>query len=211
MKVSSDTALMQRLREVGTSMSAEDGAPLFAPGDETTAFLLPISGHVRVEQTSPAGRQVVLYRLAPGDSCVITTSCLLSGHPYSAFGYAEGAVTALAIGASNFHKLMADDSDFRTLVLAAFSTRMMELTSVIDDLLLSRIDLKLALWLSNRADSGGLIAMTHQQIATELGSVREVVSRVLKEFEQRGWVRLARGSLVVLRPDELRRLSREAA
>ncbi len=201
-------ALLTRLRKIGTPVEVENATMLFSPGDDGETFLIAETGHIRVEQTSPSGRSVVLYRVGPGDSCVMTTSCMLSGVPYSAYGYAEGDVTALAIGRAVFDRLLAEDAEFRSAVFAAFSHRLVELTSVIDDLLLNKMDQKLAHWLANQAQHTNRIEATHQMIAVELGSAREVISRILKDFERRGWVGLERGIVNLADPAELRRHAR---
>ncbi|MDA8586596.1 Crp/Fnr family transcriptional regulator [Rhodobacteraceae bacterium] len=201
------TSLLSRLAAVGTEVAVGDGLVLFSPGDNGEAFLIARSGSIRVEQTSPSGRSVVLYRVGPGDSCVMTTSCMLSGIPYSAYGYAEGDVAALAIGRAAFDRLLVEDAEFRGVVFAVFSHRLIELTSVIDDLLLNRMDQKLAHWLASQARTTLHISATHQKIAAELGSAREVMSRILKDFERRGWVTLERGAITI---DDLAALNRHA-
>lgn len=176
---------------MGEQISAPDGTCLFQPGDESGAFLIVTQGSVRVEQTNIGGRTVVLYRVAPGDSCVLTTTCLLSGRSYPGYGYAEGQVSAIAISPEKFRDLMGRDRVFQNLVFQSFADRVGEFTDVIDDLLEHRTDLRLARWLARhgRAD----IHMTQQELAQELGTAREVVSRSLKAFERRGWIALARG------------------
>ncbi|GFE49671.1 Crp/Fnr family transcriptional regulator [Roseobacter cerasinus] len=185
----------------GDALEAPDGACLFRPGDEGRAFLIVKSGAVRVEQTNSAGRTVVLYRVEAGDSCVLTTTCLLSGKPYSGYGYAEGAVTAVAISANRFKSLLASDNQFQELVFRGFAARVGELTDVIDDLLEHRTDLRLARWLARRGK--GQLRMTRQELAQELGTAREVASRTLKSFERRGWISISRGSVDILKPDAL--------
>jgi len=172
-----------------------DGSQLFGPGDPSEMFLIPLAGAVRVEHTGPTGRSVVLYRVAPGDSCVMTTSCLLSGAPYEAYGYAEGDVEAIAMPAAAFRELIERDREFRDLALSAFSRWIVELVEVIDELLIHRVDLRLAAWLSERASAGMVVSATHQSIAAELGTAREVVSRILKEFERLGWLTVNRGEI----------------
>ena len=179
----------------GDALEAPDGACLFRPGDEGRAFLIVKSGAVRVEQTNSAGRTVVLYRVEAGDSCVLTTTCLLSGKPYSGYGYAEGTVTAVAISAQKFRSLLNTDTRFQELVFRGFAARVGELTNVIDDLLEHRTDLRLARWIAARGTPE--IRMTQQEIAQELGTAREVVSRTLKSFETKGWISIGRGSLSV--------------
>jgi CRP/FNR family transcriptional regulator len=186
---------------------APDGARIFGPGDPAEAFLIALSGAVRVEHMGPTGRSVVLYRVAPGESCVMTTSCLLSGAPYEAYGHAEGDVEAVAMPATAFRELIEREPEFRDLALSAFSRRMVELVEVIDELLLHRVDLRLAGWLLEQAAPGGAVTATHQAIAAELGTAREVVSRILKDFERRGWLGRARGEIRLRDRDALRRFA----
>lgn len=186
----------------GDVISAPAGSLIFAPGDESRAFLIVIDGAVRVEQTNSAGRTVVLYRVESGDSCVLTTTCLLSDRPYSGFGYAEGDVKAIAISPAKFRVLLQNDRVFQELVFQGFASRVGELTDVIDDLLEHRTDLRLARWLANWADSE--IGMKQAEIAQELGTAREVVSRALKTFEERGWITIGRGRISILKREALR-------
>lgn len=180
----------------GNRIHVPDGTCLFRPGDESRAFLFVLSGSVRVEQTNAAGRTVVLYRVAAGDSCVLTTTGLLSGRPYSGYGYAEGNVTAVSIPAQRFRSLLSSEPKFQEIVFRNFAARVGELTDVIDDLLIHRTDQRIARWLANRA--GPTIHVTQQELAQELGTVREVVSRTLKSFENRGWISSGRGTITVL-------------
>lgn len=180
----------------GEIISVPDGTLMFAPGDESQAFLIVTDGAVRVEQTNNAGRTVVLYRVAAGDSCVLTTTCLLSDRPYSGFGYAEGHVRAIAISPTRFRGLLQSDAAFQELVFKGFAVRVGELTDVIDDLLEHRTDLRLARWLGNRTETE--INMKQHEIAQELGTAREVVSRAFKAFEDRGWIKVGRGHISIL-------------
>lgn len=180
----------------GDEISAPDGALIFSPGDMSSAFLIVTSGAVRVEQTNSAGRTMVLYRVEAGDSCVMTTTCLLSDRPYSGFGYADGDVQAVAIAAPKFQRLLKNDAVFQKLVFQTYAHRVGELTDVIDDLLEHRTDLRLARWLAKRPEVE--IKKKQQEIAQELGTAREVVSRTLKAFEEWGWIKIGRGNVTVL-------------
>lgn len=186
----------------GDTVAVSDGTCLFRPGDAGQAFLIVTSGAVRVEQTNSAGRTVVLYRVEAGDSCVLTTTCLLSDVPYSGYGYAEGTVQAVAIPLATFRALLASDPRFQELVFRGFATRVGELTTVIDDLLEHRTDLRLARWLARQ--TGPQLQMTQHEVAQELGTAREVVSRALKSFETRGWIQIGRGTITLLHPEALR-------
>lgn len=185
----------------GDAVRVPDGTCLFRPGDDGRAFLIVESGSVRVEQTNSAGRTVVLYRVEAGDSCVLTTTCLLSGQPYSGYGYAEGTVSAIAISPDRFRALLSTDPRFQELVFRGFAARVGELTHIIDELLEHRTDMRLARWLANRRDSE--LHMTQQAVAQELGTAREVISRTLKSFETKGWIQLGRGSVIIIDTDAL--------
>ena len=192
----------------GQKLTLSDGATVFSPGDESSVFFIVTNGAVRVEQTNSAGRTVVLYRVGAGDSCVLTATCLLSGHAYAAFGHAEGEVEAYALAPETFRRLLRVDPAFQTRVIGGFAARVGELTGVIDDLLEHRTDLRLARWLAGR--TVGAVEMTQTEIAQELGTAREVVSRALKAFQTRGWVRLERGKVHVLSLEALRRHGTQA-
>lgn len=200
--------LLDRVRLRAAKVSAPDGTCLFSPGSSAESFLIVLSGAVRLEQTAISGRSIVLYRVMPGESCVMTTSCLLSGAPYGSFGYAEGQLDALALGQNAFRALLSEDAAFMAAVFSVFSERLVELTHVIDELLLHRVDQKLATWLANQWQHGKAIAVTHQALAQELGTAREVVSRTLKDFERRNWVSLARGAITVLSVVDLARFGK---
>jgi len=187
----------------GEIISVPDGTLIFAPGDESQAFLIVTTGAVRVEQTNNAGRTVVLYRVEAGDSCVLTTTCLLSDRPYSGFGYAEGHVKAIAISPTRFRGLLQSDATFQELVFRGFAARVGELTDVIDDLLEHRTDLRLARWLGSQTETE--IKMKQHEIAQELGTAREVVSRAFKAFEVCGWIRIGRGQISILDGAALRK------
>ncbi len=199
--------LAARIAARGRPVVLADGARVFAPGEKSESFFLLLRGTVRVEHTSSSGRSVVLYRVGPGEGCVMTTSCLLSGAAYEAFGYTEGEVEAIALPAAAFRRLIEEEPGFRDLALGTFSRRIIELVEVIDELLLHRVDLRLAGWLAERAGTDGSIAGTHQALAAELGTAREVVSRILKEFERRGWLAVGRGTITVHARDALRRFA----
>jgi CRP/FNR family transcriptional regulator len=187
-------ALRETVAARAGRLSAPDGHTLFSPGEACRGFVVVLSGSVRVEHTGPSGRTVKLYRVGPGETCVVTTACLMTEGQYPAWGIAEGAVEALALPPGSFATLMRESEAFRAMALGVFATRLTELVEVIDELLLHRVDLRLAAWLAAHAPA---VQATHQVVASELGSAREVVSRILKDFERRGWVGLARGEIAV--------------
>jgi len=180
---------------------------IFGPGQAPEAFLLLISGTVRVQQVSETGREIVLYRVSAGDSCALTTACLMGYEDYQAEAIAETDVEAVAIPRATFDDLIARSVDFRRFVFTAFSHRVTDLFKVIEEVAFSRVDVRLAQRLLERANSAGRIDLTHQQLAAELGTAREVVSRQLTEFQRRGWITTSRGAIDITRPTALRQLA----
>jgi len=173
------------------------GTVLFQDGSECSAYVLVMDGAIRVQKVSESGREIVLYRVEGGQSCVLTTNCLIAREDYSAQGIAETAVRALVLPAPTFRALLGKSEAFRDFVFSAYATRIADLLLLIEEVAFGRIDMRLASWLRGRCDAGGTIQATHQDIATELGTAREVISRQLKEFERRGWVSLHRGRVEV--------------
>lgn len=172
------------------------GTVVFQDGSECSSYVVVIDGSIRVQKVSEGGREIVLYRVESGQSCVLTTNCLIGREDYAAEGIAETDVRALVVPAATFRALLGKSEAFRDFVFAAYATRISDLLMLIEEVAFGRIDVRLAGWLRARAD-GGDIRATHQDIATELGTAREVVSRQLKEFERRGWVTLHRGRIEV--------------
>jgi CRP/FNR family transcriptional regulator len=188
-------------------LKVKKNTTVFGPGKAPEYLLLLLDGTVRVQQTSETGREIVLYRVSTGESCILTTACLLAHEDYQALGIAETDVTAVAIQRSTFDELIAKSSVFRRFVFAAFSQRMTDIFRLVDEVAFHRIDIRLAQKLLQLAGEGSQISITHQQLAAELGTAREVVSRQLQEFQRRNWVLIGRGSLAITNPSELQKLS----
>jgi CRP/FNR family transcriptional regulator len=170
-------------------------ALIFRPGNPAENLLLLLSGTVRIQQLSEDGREIVLYRVHAGESCVLTTACLLAFEDYSAEGIAETEIEAIMIPRDVFDELMAISKEFRAFVFEAYSKRITDLFLVIEEIAFKRMYIRVAQKLLELQDARFVLRLTHQQLATELGTAREVISRQLKEFERRGWVRLSRGEI----------------
>ena len=183
------------------------GTVLFQDGTECSNYVLVIEGSVRVQKVAENGREIVLYRVERGQSCVLTTNCLIARDDYAAEGVAETAVKALILPAPTFRTLLAKSDAFRDFVFSAYAARISDLLMLIEEVAFGRIDVRLGAWLRQHADAAGEIKATHQDIAVELGTAREVVSRQLKEFERRGWVALGRGRIELRDRDGIDSLS----
>ncbi|TPE51398.1 Crp/Fnr family transcriptional regulator [Amaricoccus solimangrovi] len=182
---------------------------IFGPGKAPENLLLLLEGTVRVQQTSESGREVFLYRVNAGESCVLTTACLLGYEEYTAEGVAETDLVAALVPRATFDELIARSPEFRRFVFAAYSRRITELFRVIEEVAFRRIDLRLAQKLLKLAGPDRVLNATHQSLALELGTAREVISRQLQEFQRRGWVELGRGTIQITAPAALRRLAED--
>jgi CRP/FNR family transcriptional regulator len=182
---------------------------IFGPGKAPENLLLLLEGTVRVQQTSDTGREVFLYRVAAGESCVLTTACLLAYEDYSAEGIAETNLRAVLVPRRTFDDLISRSPEFRRFVFTAYSRRITDLFTVIEEIAFRRVDVRLAQKLLAMAGTDGTLQATHQDLALELGSAREVISRQLQEFQRRGWVELGRGVVRITAPAGLRRLAEE--
>ncbi|MGE5477977.1 MAG: Crp/Fnr family transcriptional regulator [Bacteroidales bacterium] len=196
-----DSARM--LEGAARMVSIPAGTVLFQDGSECSAYVLVIDGSIRVQKVSEGGREIVLYRVETGQSCVLTTNCLIAHEDYAAEGIAETEVRALVVPAATFRTLLGKSEAFRDFVFAAYASRIADLLMLIEEVAFGRIDVRLAGWLRSRAAPHEEIRATHQDIATELGTAREVISRQLKEFERRGWLSLYRGRIQVKDRDGL--------
>lgn len=176
-------------------VSVPEGTEVFAPGQSADNLLLLLDGTVRVQQLSETGREVFLYRVHAGESCVLTTACMLAFEEYAAYGIAETDVRAVAIPRGTFDALAGRSEVFRSFVFTAYSRRITDLFSLIDSIVFQRMDVRLAARLLELADAGGTVHATHQVLSTELGTAREVISRTLAEFQRRGWVTQKRGAV----------------
>ncbi|HEY9040179.1 MAG TPA: Crp/Fnr family transcriptional regulator [Roseovarius sp.] len=202
--------IKQTLLARSTIIGAPRGTVLFGPGKSPENMLFLLEGSVRVQQTSEGGREIVLYRIHAGESCVLTTACLLAYDDYAAEGIAETDISAAAIPRPVFDDLVATSAEFRKFVFFAFSKRITDLFLMIDQVAFQRIDVRLAQKLQELAQGMPEVQTTHQQLAAELGSAREVISRQLQEFQRRGWITQTRGTITLTDPDALAKLAKLA-
>lgn len=198
-----------RLLQLARLVRVQKGRTVFSPSNIPDGLLFLVDGVVRVSQTSESGREIVLYRVEAGQSCVLTTACMLAEEAYNAEGIAESDVVAVVLPRSAFDSLTAEEPAFRKFVFAAYSRRLIDLLRVVDDVAFGRIDVRLAGCLLGLANSNAQVVATHQQLASELGTAREVISRVLQDFQKREMVSQTRGRITLTNQEHLRRIADE--
>ncbi|WP_412478891.1 Crp/Fnr family transcriptional regulator [Azonexus sp. IMCC34839] len=181
------------------------GTQVFAEHQPCQGFPLLLDGSIKVVKQAPNGRELMLYRVAPGGSCIITSSCLLGHTDYNARGIAETPLTLLIVPAPAFAALLAEHPPFRDFVFHLFAERISELMQLVEEVAFARLDQRLAKLLLARNET--TINATHQQLADELGSVREIVSRLLKGFAAQGLVTLGREQITLTDNDGLQKLA----
>ena len=205
-----DDPAWQEVLAASRTMTVPPDTPVFHEGAECTVYMLVLHGSVRVQKTAENGREITLYRVENGQSCVLTTSCLLAGDRYPAEGITETEVEAVTIPVAAFQKGLDGSPGFRRFVFEAYGRRITNLVVLVEALAFGRLDSRLADLLLRRS-ADGRVQATHHAMAAELGTAREVISRQLKEFERRGWVRLERGRVSLLDPSALQSLMENAA
>ncbi len=190
----------------GLAVRFRAGDVLYRPGDAAKGWILVESGRVRVSLTADTGREVVLYRLNAGESCLLTTSALMTSEMMIAEAVAETDIEARLVPAVAFERLLGEDAGFRRAVLRNYAERVADLVVVIQDVMFHALPQRLARLLRAKA-KGRRVEATHQAIAGELGSAREVVTRALQRFEREGLIRVERGQVEIVDEAALARIA----
>ncbi|MCG2578532.1 Crp/Fnr family transcriptional regulator [Dechloromonas sp. XY25] len=184
------------LTQAAAVMHIPAGSQVFAEHQPCQGFPLLLEGNIKVIKLAASGRELMLYRVIPGGSCIISSSCLLGHTDYNARGVAETPLTLLALPVDEFSRLLVEHATFRDFVFHLFTERIAELMQLVEEVAFARLDQRLAKLLLARHDNA--LNVTHQQLADELGSVREIVSRLLKGFAAQGLVALGREQLTIV-------------
>ena len=184
-------------------MSVPAGTVLFSENSPCRGFPLVLEGEVKVSRSSGDGRSLELYRVVPGELCLVSSACLFRTQPLSAHGITTKPSTLILIPADIF-QCWLETPAFRNEVLGLFAERMADLTSLVDAVAFHKLDRRLAAALLGR---GQHLTITHQALADELGTVREIVTRLLRRFERDGWVVLGREQLQIVNSAALRELA----
>ncbi|MFY9260233.1 MAG: Crp/Fnr family transcriptional regulator [Gallionella sp.] len=180
------------------------GTVVFDEQQACQGFPLVLSGSIRVIKAAASGRELLLYRVVAGESCILTSSCLLGHTRYLARGIAEENLDMLFLPASVFHQWFSQDAGFRRYVFELFSERLTDLMELISAVAFQKLDQRLAGLLLHKTSP---IHATHQALADELGCAREIVSRLLKAFAEQGWVKLGREQVELTNPIALKKFS----
>jgi CRP/FNR family transcriptional regulator, anaerobic regulatory protein len=188
-------ALAPALREVRFPA----GHAIRRPGQSCDRIAFVTEGEVRVTRTGPTGREIALYRIVPGEACVLELSAAMSGTTYPAWAVASRPGRALTVPASELVRLMGEDEGLRAAIVGLLSSRLIEVMALVGEVAFEPMEDRLASLLRREARGDPpVVASTHEALARSLGTAREVVSRHLSQMAVRGEVRLARGAITLL-------------
>jgi CRP/FNR family transcriptional regulator len=203
-----DPQLAREFQQAAFLARIPAGAGVFAEGDRVDAIALLLSGAVRVYKIGETGREITLYRFGLGESCILTANAILSRQSFPAIATVEQDAEAAMVPAETFRAWVQRYDLWRAFVFDLLSQRLAMMLAIVDDVAFRRMDARVAGLLLERCQVHNPIHITHQEIAAELGSSREVISRILEDFVAHGWLRSARGQIELL---DLQALHRRAA
>lgn len=191
-------------------MDVPAGTVLFSPGDAVKGYVIVLQGRVSVSLTGASGREMLLYAVEPGQSCIQSTLGLMGGDDYSAEALTDEDSRVVLMPKPLFLRLLDNSPSFRALVFTAFAGRMQTMMHLLEKIAFQRVECRLAAFLLERAAPDGQLKATHQELATAVGSAREVISRRLEAWSRRGWVVTTRGQVEVTDFEALKALADEA-
>lgn len=200
-----DGALAREFRRKAFLARIAAGRDVFVEGDEAASIALLLSGTVRVYKIGETGREITLYRFGLGESCVLTANAILSQQSFPAIATVEQEAEAAMVPADDFRAWVGRYEVWRNFVFDLLSQRLVEVLDVVDDVVFRRMDARLASFLVARSGSENPMQITHQEIASELGSAREVISRLLEDFSGKGLIESRRGVIEVVDAPGLQR------
>jgi CRP/FNR family transcriptional regulator len=174
------------------------GKNIYSEGDACSAIAFVLSGEVRVYKTGETGREITLYEIGPGETCILNASCLLSGTSYPAYAVTSAEGSMLLVPAPDFRRMVSEHEALRDFVFGLLSRRLAGVMELVEEVAFGRMDQRLMDYLIEKSENNKL-ETTHQKIASNLGTSREVVSRLLKDFERKQEVKLSRNLITLLK------------
>lgn len=194
---SAQDGMLAELISVGRRQSVPAGTQIYHEGDACNGIAFVLSGDIRVYKIGQTGREITLYEIGPGETCILNASCILAGQSYPAHATAVEDTELMLVPAAEFRRMVSGHEMMREFVFSLLSRRLSGVMELVEEVAFGRMDERLSDYLIERSADGKL-ETTHQRIANDLGTSREVVSRLLKDLERAGRVRLSRNEIVLL-------------
>jgi CRP/FNR family transcriptional regulator len=190
--------MLRDLIAVSRRQSVPSGSQIYREGDACSGIAFVLSGNIRVYKIGQTGREITLYEIGPGETCILNASCILAGQSYPAHAAAVEDTELLLVPAAEFRRMVSGHEMMREFVFSLLSRRLSGVMELVEEVAFGRMDERLTDYLVERSADDRL-ETTHQRIASDLGTSREVVSRLLKDLERAGKVRLSRNEIVLLK------------
>lgn len=197
----------QRALDQLAPMDVPKDTILFRPGDAVKGYVIVLEGKIAVNLIGPTGRDILLYRVQPGQSCIQSTLGLMGGEDYSGEAFAETDARVVLMPRAVFLELIDSSAEFRRLVFSAFAERMQSTMHLLERVAFQKVEARLASYLLDQSDADGVLHATQAELATAIGSAREVISRRLDALETRGCITRERGLVTIKNPETLRQKS----
>ena len=192
------TLQLEKLLTNGVKRNLSKGDSLYFEGDQCQGIGFLLSGEIRVFKIGEIGREITLYEIFPGETCILNASCLLSSQRYPANAAATADGTILFIPADFFMGMMSASAIMRDFIFSLFSRRFNEIIELLEEVTFGKLNERLSEYLIEKS-CNDLLLTSHQKIANDLGTSREVISRLLKDFERKGQVALSRNQVRIIR------------
>ncbi|MCU7917241.1 MAG: Crp/Fnr family transcriptional regulator [Candidatus Thiodiazotropha sp. (ex Epidulcina cf. delphinae)] len=205
-----DADFVRRFFNSTAKITLKPSQPICQQGMQCSHLALVIEGMARVYKIGESGREITLYRIGPGESCILTASCIMNGKPFPAFAVCEQAIEALIVNTADVMRWADEAPAWRNYLFSLVNDRLSDVISIVEEIAFRRVDRRLATYLLQRTEATeNRMQATHQAIASDLGTSREVVSRILKDFEQQKMISVARGKIRILNRLQLMEKSAE--
>ena len=198
-----DVELAAEFRSAVSRVRLPQGKQVFLPGERAGSLPLLIAGRIRVYKIGRTGREITLYRFGPGEACLLSANAILAGQPLPAAAVVEERCEAMLVPAASLRRWVQEHELWRRFVFDLMSDRLLDVLGIVDSVVFRRMDARVAALLLERARRQNPIRITHQEVAAELGTSREVVSRIIEHIAGAGLVRVARGRIEILQPGPL--------
>ena len=199
----SDSPVAREFRQAAYYTRIPAGKDIFLEGDAVQAIALLLSGKVRVYKIGEQGREITLYRFGLGESCILTANAIMNQQTFPAVALVESDAEAIMIPAETFRDWMRRYEEWRNFLFDLLSQRLASVMAIVDEVVFHRMDARIAALLLRRTEQGSILQVTHQEIAAELGTSREVVSRILEGFDAAGLISSSRGQIEIRDAGEL--------